>query len=124
MKLKFYARSGHIVPVPGTRRTFGQFRQYIGRETIAGTDTVPAQLLTTEAGTEFDSDALSAEGVNQIRLAIVRDKGLWCANKETAAFMGCVFVPVRFKPETTAWEAIVAPVAAEADKPSKKAQAS
>lgn len=108
MKLRFYARSGHLVPFPGSRREQGQLRRYIGREF----DAEKRAYCTTKDGTEFNTDNLDPQQVTQLKLAVIRDGGLWCADADTAALIGVEFVSLKFNATDLKWDQVASVVSA------------
>lgn len=101
MTLRFYARPGFLVPVPGTQRVSGQAPFRVGRG--------PGLVATKES---FDVDADSPVGRELSR--ICRQDGvshpLWAVDEATATFVGMPFVPVAFDEESQEWIAAPAPV--------------
>jgi hypothetical protein len=108
MKLRLYARTQNLVPDPRQRRTQGEPARYVGREWRQA----PFGVFTTEQGAEFETDQLLDDQLNQLRKAVVRDRALWCANAETAAFFGVELVALTYNATDAIWTP--KPVAAEA----------
>lgn len=89
MKLRFYARPGHVLPWPG-QMSSGQIRQYVGRESKVLDGVISHRANETPA--EIDPE--TADGKRILRLfRIETEKPLVPANKETADALGVPFVP-------------------------------
>jgi hypothetical protein len=90
MKLRFYARSGHLCSLPGPRVT-GTLPKYVGRRVRVVDGEIRNEILDEPA--EFDS--ASREGQRLLRRMIVdhKDPPLIPADEATARFCGVPFEP-------------------------------
>ena len=89
MKLRVFARPGHVLPYPG-QRTAGQIRRYIGRESKSRDGVISHR--AKEEPTEIDDS--SDAGRMIVRLFLQNgDKPLVPAEEETAKRLGVKFVP-------------------------------
>ena len=85
MKLSFYAKAGRVLTAPyGTQRNHGQSPARVGRG---------EGLRATQEPFTCDSDSM--EGKEVVRV-VRQDGDLWCADQETADFVGTPFVPVTY----------------------------
>jgi hypothetical protein len=104
MKLRFYARTGHLVPDPRqTRRVQGEIPMCVGRAFVASSDpTKPHQQVATEEATVLDTDSLDPERLASTLRDVTRES-LWCADKATADFCQVQFVPLSFDKTMNVW---------------------
>ena len=95
MKLRFYARPGHLLSLPGVKVT-GTRPRYVGRRVVkVGNPNKPTIVnQPTAMPDEFDSD--SPEGQRLVKRMMLdrQDPPLWPADVETARACGYEFVEV------------------------------
>jgi hypothetical protein len=115
MKLKFYARDGHVVHFPGPKMA-GQIHNYVGRQFVLEPDDKLAQStrvmgknIALKDGFEIDSE--TAEGRDMMHEA--RCGGLWPANAETATACGCAFVAVKYDDQALEFVPSIAAIATQ-----------
>jgi hypothetical protein len=102
MKLRFYARTGTLVPDPRQRRrTAGEQAMYVGRYF----DQPKHAYLTSKEGTEFDDTFLDPGQVATLKRACSRDSALWPADEQTALACGVPFVELEFDATNHLWSA-------------------
>ena len=90
MILRFFARDGQLVPLPGFVPQVGQSPQYVGRTHDVQLRGFPA----TAEPHAFDSERQAAACKRLAKLTL-RDRSLWPADEETAKACGVPFVAVR-----------------------------
>jgi hypothetical protein len=100
MKLRFYARTGNLVPDPRQRQRLpGAPAIFVGRVW----DAEAHGYITTKEPAEFDTDMIGEANFQTLRRALVRDRALWCADKATAEYCGDAFVDLVFDEKAALW---------------------
>lgn len=107
-RLRFYARGDKLVSYPGIQTPNGESARYIGREFVRAKDGKPASNPATEEAFECDSASPAGQRLARLMRLDALDPPLYCADAETAAECGAVFVKVSFA--DGAWSEDVSPV--------------
>ena len=102
MKLRFYAKPGHVCHWPAAMRVTGQVYPYVGRDLVPGNPASgiavshPAKKEPVEIDDEHpDQDTrVRAERLKELTR---RDGALWPADEATAAACGVDFVAVEMR---------------------------
>jgi hypothetical protein len=107
MKLRFYARAGQMVRVPGQQIMVGQPVKYVGRKTVKD--------MRHEASSDpYEVEAGTRRAMRLVKL-VRRDQCLWPADEPTAKACGVRFVPVK-QDSNGEWVAVTPPVKKAAKK--------
>lgn len=94
MKLRFFARPGHVLPWPD-QFTVGQLRRYVGRASkpVSAETGNALEHPALEEPTVVDSDSRDGRRITRLFFADAADPPLVPADAETAAFLRVPFVP-------------------------------
>lgn len=101
--LRFYARDGHLQPLPNQSQT--EIRRYYGRSPVVQKDSEGKRTgIWHKPGDEpFEVKAFSPEGLDLMRLAKL-DRSVIPADAETAQRCNLTFVQPVQDPETREWD--------------------
>lgn len=114
MKLRFYAKPGHVCHWPSAVRVTGQAYAYVGRDLVPGDAAKgiavshPAKKEPVEIDDEH-ADPDQRTRAERLKQFVKRDGSLWPADEVTAQRCGVDFVPLELKDDGE-WHAKAAPL--------------
>lgn len=91
MQLRFYARPGHLMSLPGVR-VAGTRPRYVGRRVVVQGTTIINR--PTDEPEGFDPQSAEGKRLQRVMLLNQQNPPLWPADVETARACGVRFVPV------------------------------